>query len=891
MSEGQRLRTLIVEDSEDDAQLLVRVLRRGGYDPDWERVETEDAMRSALHRREWDIVFCDFSLPSFDAPGALRTLRETGSDIPAIVVSGTIGEEVAVQVLKSGANDYLLKDNLARLITAVQRELRETEGRRSRRLAEAKKQHAEDSLRSSEERYRTLFECNPIPMWVYDRATLRFLQVNEAALAHYGYRRHEFLALSVPDLHPDEDAPAVRTSIAGLPNEGPMTRGTARLQKKDGTVIFVELVTQPITYTGIKARIAQALDITERKAAEEALSRIKMAVECASDAIAIMDENGASTYHNHAFVEMFGFTPQELNEAGGARVLFRDPATSAEVFATVADNDFWAGNAYLSSRADKTLDLFLRANAVRNAAGQNIATIIVCTDLREAKRTYQQITEQTALLDQAQDAIMVKALDGGIRYWNKGAERVFGWTAAEAIGQRVQTLLSHDVMAHDEATAALLRKGDWSGELAKRTKDGRDILIEGRWTLVRDDLGNPKSVLAIETDITEKRKIEAQFFRAQRMESIGTLASGMAHDLNNVLGPIMIAVDVLKPRLTAQDDRELLETVEVSAQRGSEMVKQVLSFARGIEGKRVLLQPEDLLEKVQKFARETFPKSIAVELAVPEIAWSLLGDPTQLQQVLINLAINARDAMPDGGQLRLAATNLHLDAQAAAGHPDARPGHYVVLEVADTGTGMSPEVVGRIFEPFFTTKAVGHGTGLGLSTTLAIARSHSGFITVESTLGQGTTFKVHLAAADGKKEISGAESASDLPRGNGECVLILDDEASVRSFTAQTLETYGYRVLMAADGAEGVAEYIQRPAEIAVVLTDMKMPIMDGMATIRALKSLDPDAKIIAMSGFETDRAEVEAAGARAFLAKPYTATTLLQALRDLLRSPGAASS
>jgi len=886
--DGRHLQVLLVEDSEDDAQLLIAALRKGGFAPDWVRVDNEEAFRAGLGVREWEIVICDYNLPSFGAPGAINVLRECGCHSPVIVVSGAVGEEVAVEILRRGAHDYVLKNNLPRLGPAVERALRESEARRLQQLSEAKKNFAEEALRSSAERYRLLFERNPIPMWVYDRTNWRILQVNDAAITHYGYSRDEFLALTTLDLRPEEDLPALLKTIRDRRNEAPLTRETWRHRKKDGSIIFVEVFTQPIKYGGRSARIAQALDITERKVTEQELTHVKMAVDFAADAIAIMDGSGASVYHNRAFEELLGYSPAQLNAAGGVRVLFIHQQVAEEVFASIFQSGSWAGDAYLASSTRKPIQLFLRVNSARDATGQVVTTSMVCTDLSEQKHAEGKIEEQAALLDHAQDAIIVHDLSGRINYWNKSARRVFGWTTAEVTGRRVQDLLYYVVEPFDDAMTDLLRHGTWTGELNQRNRDDQQVLVEGRWALVRDEFGDPKSVLSINTDITEKKKLEAQFLRAQRMESIGTLAGGIAHDLNNVLGPIIMAVDLFKLKMTSPADLELLETVAISARRGADMVRQVLSFARGFEGQRAPIRPLYLMKEVQRIARDTFPKSITIHVSAPEDTWNLLGDPTQLHQVLLNLCVNARDAMPEGGQLDLSAANLPIDAHLAATYADARPGAYVVLEIADTGTGMAPAVLEKIFEPFFTTKEIGQGTGLGLSTTLAIVRSHNGFITVDSIPGKGTTFKVHLPA---KLDEAGAylgEGQAEFPRGQGECVLVIDDEASVRSITSHTLEAFGYRVVTAVDGAEGVAKYAQHMEEIDAVLTDMMMPVMDGAAAIRTLSLLNPAVKIIAASGLSTkgDEAEAASGGVKIFLPKPYTASALLVALRDLLRTP-----
>ncbi len=883
---GRALAALLIEDSEADADLLLGALRRGGFNPEWERVENEAEMRAALRRREWEIIFCDFTLPGFDAPSAIRVLRECGSDAPLIIVSGAVGEDVAVDSLRQGASDYLPKGNLRRLVPAVERELRDAKGRRGQRLSEAKKSFAEEALRASEERYRVLFERNPTPMWVYDRSTWRFLQVNEAAIQHYGYSREEFLALSVLELRPREDVPLLLKARGNMTNEAPLTRGTWRHRKKDGSIIFVEVVTQPIRYGGRDARIAQALDITERKLAEQELTRIKMAVDFAADAIAIMDESGTSVYHNRAFEELLGYSPEKLNAAGGARALFLHQQVADEVFNSIKQTGSWAGDAYLAGHENKTIQLFLRVNAARDSDGRIITTSIVATDLREQKRAQGKIEEQAALLDHAQDVIIVHDLTGKINYWNNSARRVFGWTNVEVDGRRVQDILYETSEAFDDAMAELLRHGTWTGELHQINRDNKEVLVEGRWALVRDEFGDPKSVLSINTDITEKKKLEAQFLRSQRMESIGTLAGGIAHDLNNVLGPIIMAVDLFKLKMTDPQDLELLDTVAVSARRGADMVRQVLSFARGLEGQRTVVQPQQLMREVQRIARDTFSKFISIQVSAPDDTWNLLGDPTQLHQVLLNLCVNARDAMPNGGTLSLSASNQRIDSQYAAMHPDAQPGVFVVLEIADTGTGMTQEVQGKIFEPFFTTKEIGKGTGLGLSTTLAIVRSHNGFVTVESAPGKGTKFRVYLPAELEDGEASHGEGNCDFPRGHEELILLIDDEASVRSITSQTLLAFGYRVVTAVDGAEGVAKYAQHMREIAAVVTDMMMPVMDGVATIRALSRLNPDVQIIAASGLATKGAEAEAAGAgvKFFLPKPYTASSLLVALRDVLQ-------
>ena len=396
---------------------------------------------------------------------------------------------------------------------------------------------------------------------------------------------------------------------------------------------------------------------------------------------------------------------------------------------------------------------------------------------------------------------------------------------------------------------------------------------------------NPQEGVCFVLDITERKKLEQQFLRAQRMESIGTLAGGIAHDLNNVLGPIILAIDLLRMKFADADSQELLSLIGSSAQRGAAMVSQVLSFARGVEGRRVDLQVKHVIRDIEKIVNETFLKNIEVCTVIPDDLWTVQGDPTQLHQVLLNLSVNARDAMSAGGKLTLCAENIMIDAHYAGLNSEAKPGPYVLLQVEDSGTGITPENIEKIFDPFFTTKEVGKGTGLGLSTTLAIVKSHGGFVRVYSELGSGTKFKVYLPAQIGTSREAVAAVEAEMPRGHGELVLVIDDEAPVRQVTKQTLEAFGYRVVLAVDGAEAIAVFARQGAEIAVVLTDMMMPVMDGPATIQVLRRMRPEVRIVAASGLTANGplAQVASLDVRHFLPKPYTAETLLKTLRQVL--------
>ncbi len=510
------------------------------------------------------------------------------------------------------------------------------------------------------------------------------------------------------------------------------------------------------------------------------------------------------------------------------------------------------------------------------------------SNITERKNTEEQLRAQARLLDLAHDAILVRDLDDSISYWNESAERLYGWTMEEALGRKASELLSQDAEKSAEIKLAVLRDEEWNGELTHITKDGREMCVETRLTLVRDRQGKPKSILAINTDITDRKKLEIQFLRAQRMESLGTLAGGIAHDLNNVLAPIMLAVKLIEVCPGESDRTRLLEMIRSSAQRGADLVRQVLSFCRGVEGRRIECQVAPVVKDLHHILRETFPKSIRVETNLAKDLWPVMADPTQLHQVVLNLCVNARDAMPTGGTLAISAENVVLDGQQTVMASDDKPSPHVVIVVRDTGTGIPAEIREKIFDPFFTTKELGKGTGLGLSTTLAIVKSHGGFINLYSESGKGTVFKVYLPALASLNAESRDVEEARFPRGNGELILLVDDEASVRTIAKQTLQTFGYRVLTVSNGAEAIEMYAQNASEVAVLLTDMMMPVMDGPTAIHALSRLNPNLKVIAASGLspEVHMAKAPNDTVKAFLPKPYTTETLLTTLHEVLRGP-----
>ena len=1132
---------LLAEDSENDALLLVRQLRMGGYDVTWERVDTAEAMRAALGRQPWDIVIADYEMPRFSGLAALELLKASGKGLPFIIVSGSIGEEEAVASMKAGAHDYIVKGKLARLVPAVERELREAVEWRARQRAEValqeseeqyrklfegaldaiivasaetgtiidcnraatllwgrekselvgqhqrmlhppeeteggvsstfqqhlrgkegqileaqivtktggirdveimantfelggqrliqgifrditERKRAEEALRASKQRFQAVFEQAAVGVVIAEGGRGRFVNVNRRFCEIVGYSAEELLQRTSHDItHPDDipnDTAQLEQIKAGIVQESSWEK---RYRRKDGTIVWARVSVAPLdpSEANPTLRIGVIADITERKQAEEALKREQALftdlVSTIPDQIYFKDRQSRFIRINDAVAKRFGL--RSPDEAVGktdfdvfseehARQAYEDEQrimSTGDPLIGLVEKETWPdghvtwdsstkvplrdadGNitglvgisrditehkrdedgvrmsasllrATLESTADgimvvdmnsKVLDfnqqfgemwrlpesvlathqdqklldyvmeqladpegflagvralyaqpakesfdtlqfkdgrVFERFSRPQRIEDQIVGRVWSFRDVTERMQAETHNREQAALLDKANDAIYVRALDHTILYWNKGAERTYGWTSAEVLNRKTTEFISLDVAATEALTAILLKQESWSGERWQMTKDGRKVEVFSRLTLVRNEQGQPQSVFAINTDITGKKQLEAQFLRAQRLESIGALASGIAHDLNNVLAPIVLGAPLLREMITDQAARHLLTTMETSAQRGAAIVKQVLTFARGVEGERVPLQPRHLLREMEKLADETFPKGIRVESDIAADLWQVLGDATQLHQALMNLCINARDAMPGGGVLTLEGANLVLAREAAEKIPGAQPGSYACLRVTDTGKGIPPEIEEKIFEPFFTTKGLGKGTGLGLSTVLGIVRSHGGFVRVASKVGQGSTFELYLPATTEQVAVK-SDSATPWPHTHGEGILVVDDEAAVCEVTRAALMEFGYQVITAARGAEALTIFQERRREIQLVLTDMMMPEMDGPTLVAALRVLDPAVRIVGITGMSdtAGMSGLKTLALSAMLAKPFTIKKLLAVIREAL--------
>ena len=496
-----------------------------------------------------------------------------------------------------------------------------------------------------------------------------------------------------------------------------------------------------------------------------------------------------------------------------------------------------------------------------------------------------------ALTQNSPDVLTIVNREGIFQYNSPSLKRVLGYEPEELAGRNAFALVHpEDLPGARRAFERALGNPELrvTHEFRFRRSDQSWCHLEvvGQNRLEDPDISG--MVLNVR-DITERKHLESQLRQAQKMEVIGQLAGGIAHDLNNTLAPILISIGMFREKMADPEDQRILALLEASAKRGANIIRQLLWFGRGLQGKSMSLNPKYVIKEVAKFVAETFDKSIRLETSIPKELWSLEADPTHLHQVLLNLCLNSRDAMPSGGDLRIAGRNFTADDSYLARHPQASPGPYIILEVQDTGAGIPPEIRDKIFEPFFTTKEPGKGTGLGLSSVLSIVKGYGGSVDVTSQLGKGTAFEVYLPAQPGlRAEKPDTGEVESLPRGHGETVLVVDDEESVLQVVQKTLESFGYRVLTACDGEKALVACLANQATIAVVLTDLMMPVMDGVATIRAMKRMNPKVKVIAASGIgdHPNLDSVRALGVKHFLSKPYTAETLLQMLQVVLAEP-----
>ncbi len=768
------LHVMLIENSVADAELILQELGRAGFQCQPQIISARAEFLGHLGRFPFDIVLADYHLPGWTGMDAFSAMRQAGRDVPFILVTAILGEEVAVECVKQGITDYVLKEHLARLPLVVARALEERALRDARSLMVK-------ALRQSEANSLFLFAHNPLPMWVLENETLQILLVNDAAVGHYGYDRMEFLQMTATDLHPGEEVPKLQAYFRS-PNPVEQHTGQWHHRKKDGSVIDVEMFLHNLEYSGRAAALVVALDITERKRAEEEKQKFFTLVEYSRDFIAVADLQDNVEYINPAGRAMLG----------------------------IADSE--------SLKGTHSLDY------------------VVPDDLP---------------------------------------------------------------LVHGTILPALYSSGHWEGELRFRHRQtGQSLPMDFVGFQVKDKkTGEPRFVATVSRDMSERRTLEQQLRHAQKFEAFGQLAGGIAHDFNNVIGAILGWAELGEDQAASGNETLLnyFKKIHLQCDRVTALIRQLLAFAR-----RQILEPRNLslnqtVHDVLNLLDKVIGKDIEIKTALAEDLSLVRADPTQIEQVLMNLCINSRDAMPKGGRITIETHNALLSEKDCRRTVGLQPGRFAELRVSDTGTGMDAATRERIFEPFFTTKGTGKGTGLGLATVYGIVKQHNGFIQVESEPGHGSTFRIFLPVNETTPaaEIR-APVFDDLPvRGGTETILLADDHDGICEMAHSVLKAKGYHVLLAHDGEEAVEIFTAHRDRISLVLLDVIMPRRSGPEVFAAIKALKPDVSVVFATGYSNEIATLADLVERgvAVLRKPYSPSILCRRVREVLDAAAATSS
>ena len=805
MSAQQKVRVLMVEDNPRDAEIAVRALLRSGYVFDWVRVDTETAFLAEL-KTVPDVILSDCAMPHFSGMRALELTRERGLDIPFILVSGTIGEDVAVGFIKGGADDYLIKDRLTRLGASVASALKNKRLRDEHRLEGQRKLSAElvrkavydisdasDRTQSLRELYQSVHEIIGRVM----PAKNFYIALREDPARD---------VLTYPyfaDEHQSKHAPV--TSGRGL---------TAYVFRNGVPLLCphaleLELVEKGEVVAGVPSAVWLGIPL---RVGEKIIG--VMAVQDYDDPLA------------------YGEPEREMLEFVSSQV----------------------AKAIYKKRSDEHRDL------------------------------------QARVMEAAANTMFIADRAGKITWVNSAFTTLTGYSADEAVGQKLHILSSgsHPEEVYQEIEDTLARGQTWQGELIERKKDGELYTARTTVTPVKDEAGNFTHVISVKQDITRECELEAQSRKAQKMEAVGTLAAGIAHDFNNHLAVILGFTEVLQERLSTDSvSQEKLAQVESATLRAASLTKQLLAFSRQQVLQPVVLDLNTSIQELEKMLRRLISENIEVVFNPSEHLGRIRADPTQIDQVLLNLAINARDAMPDGGRLTIETANVELDAEYASKHLGCKAGPHVMLAISDTGTGMHKDTQARIFEPFFTTKEPGKGTGLGLSTVYGIVKQSGGFIWVYSELGRGTGFKIYFPALIEKAQAKPEKVVFKTAVSRGETIFLVEDTPPLLEVMREMLASFGYTVSAFDSPMEALKAARQAPNPPALLITDLIMPVMNGRALSDRMRALHSGTKVMYISGYTDDtvlRLGIEDSGWN-FLQKPFNRNELMQKVRAILDS------
>jgi PAS domain S-box-containing protein len=897
------LRVLHIEDSEQDVALLTRYLSRAGYELISKRVETGPAMRAALKTNEWDVILCDYSMPSFNALGALQVLKELGVDTPFIIISGTVGETVAVEAMRAGAHDYLMKDNLVRLSATIERELHEAENRRARR-------RAEDALRTSESEMRALFAAMTDVILVFDRDG-RHLKVAPSQTAHLYKPAVDRLGKTLHEIFPRDEADFFLFHIHQALSKGKMHRLEYELEI-EGRPTWFEGSVSPMSEESV---MWIARDITEHKQADQEAARLQAEIEVQRQRL----DNIVSTvpgvvweawgkpdtaaqhidFVSEHVQTMLGYSVEEWFSTPNFWLQIVHP-DDRERAAEISGNAFVAGANSTMEFRWMTKDgraIWVEANSavIKDDQGNPVGLRGVTTDISERKQAEEALRESEEryrdLVENAHDIIYSHDLQGNYTSINKAGEVITGYTVEEALKLNLSDSITPESLprAREMIRRKLAGENVTAYEIDILAKDGRRVTVEANTKLVYQD-GVPVGVQGIARDISDRKLLEDQLRQSQKMEAIGQLAGGVAHDFNNLLTAIIGYSGLALQRIEDKSPlKPYIEEIKKAGDRAANLTRQLLAF-----GRKQILQPlplnlNDVITDLNKMLRRLIGEDIRLSARLDLDLKKIKADPGQIEQVLMNLVVNARDAMPRGGKLTIETANIQIDEEYAGRHIGVNSGGYVMLAVSDNGTGMDHETEAKIFEPFFTTKEKGKGTGLGLSTVYGIVKQSGGNIWVYSEPGHGTTFKIYLPQVDDPIMTVQAKTEDDSIPGGSETVLLVEDEDVVRGLAQRILEEAGYRVITANGGEEAVTWCANNAETIHLLLTDVVMPDTSGKELAERLTSLRPQTKVLFMSGY-TDEAIVHHGVLDSnveFLQKPFTPRALSRKVRQVLDSNG----
>jgi PAS domain S-box-containing protein len=751
-----------------------------------------------------------------------------------------------------------------------------------------RQREASRALGESEAAFRTLFHDHPAPMWVYDKETLAFLEVNEAAVEAYGWPREAFLRMTLLDIRPPADrervAAAAHAFTDGLLVSGPWTHLTA-----SGAERQVQVLSRVISFRGRPASIVVISDVTQRLRAEASARQLAADLhgtfESFSDGLVAMNAEWRFTYVNAQAEVLLRRGAADLI---GRRIWDAFP----EILGTEAEQAYRGA---VADRATRRFTYFfppLKAWFDITAYPARAGLTLYFRDVTEQRQAELQLAQQAALLDQTRDAILVVGIDHRVQFWNRSAERLYGWSRAEVMGRSALDLTSDDPVACNRALEEVMRLGAWNGQVGQRRKDGSRLVVEGDWTLVRNADGTPRAILAVNTDITARLELEGRLRQAQRLEAIGQLTGGVAHDFNNlltvILGNAELLADALDRTPAEAELAEMARTTMAAAERGAALTGRLLAFSRrqALDPKVVDLRL--LLDGLLLMLRRTLGEHVETSIVHGQALWPALIDPPQLENAVLNLCINARDAMPAGGRLMIETANVALDAAYASREQEVTPGDYVMVAVSDTGTGMTPEVVARAVEPFFTTKDIGQGSGLGLSMVFGFIKQSGGHLKIYSEPGHGTTVKLYVPRATRAGGDARRQADADMPRGAAERLLVVEDDRLVRNHVAAQLRELGYHVTVAAHAAEAL-DVLAGPAAFDLLFTDVVMPGgLLGPALAEQARRLRPGLRVLFTSGY-TENGIVHHGRVDPgvlLLTKPYRRRELAEKVRLALERP-----